>query len=280
MKQISAFVKNIGTPNKNDLSTDEEEQQQGQKQRHDGSSECSETIGSEVDDNVNVVNVLDPPITVGKEGGILTAVRIRPLNTREIGSNSRIIVSNPGFMSQGIQIINPIFFKSSNQTEKLRKLEERGFSFDHTFWSLDGGNGVDKDEYASQEDIYDRIGKPIIQHAMSGFNCSLFAYGRSLLGYYWALGATYLYLYWLDVVSCHPLCVISLCLRISVLSLSDSLSFSVSLSPSLSITTSYIGIYNVYNVFFLLCLITNRSDRKWKDLHYDGKRSCHRHQQC
>jgi hypothetical protein len=116
-----------------------------------------------------------PPL---REGGILTAVRIRPLNTREVGSNSRVVVSSPGFMSQSIQIINPIFFKSSTQTEKLRKLEERGFSFDHTFWSLDGEHGVDNDEYASQEDIYEKIGKPIIQNAMSGFNSSLFAYGK------------------------------------------------------------------------------------------------------
>lgn len=123
-----------------------------------------------------------------KEGGILTAVRIRPLNTREVGSNSRVIVSSPGYMSQGIQILNPVFFKSSTQTEKLRKLEEREFSFDYTFWSLDdasegmsegmseGGSGGVA-EYSSQVDIYEKIGKPIIENALSGFNSSLFAYG-------------------------------------------------------------------------------------------------------
>lgn len=112
-----------------------------------------------------------------KEGGILTAVRIRPLNAPEVINNSRIVVSNPEFMSQGLQIINPIFFKSSTQTDKLRKLEERGFSFDYTFWSLAPGSGVDQDEYASQRDIYYKIGKPIIQNALTGFNSSLFAYG-------------------------------------------------------------------------------------------------------
>lgn len=167
MKQISAFVKHIGTPNKNE--TDVE-----------GGTVSIDTIQSEAEAETETDDemIMISPNPVGKEGGILTAVRIRPLNTREIGSNSRIIVSNPGFQSQGIQIINPIFFKSSNQTDKLRKLEERGFSFDHTFWSLAGGNGVDKDEYASQEEIYNRIGKPIIQHALAGFNSSLFAYGE------------------------------------------------------------------------------------------------------
>jgi hypothetical protein len=91
-------------------------------------------------------------------------------------------------MSQGIQILNPVFFKSSTQTEKLRKLEEREFSFDYTFWSLDdasegmsegmseGGSGGVA-EYSSQVDIYEKIGKPIIENALSGFNSSLFAYG-------------------------------------------------------------------------------------------------------
>lgn len=159
MKQISAFVKNMSTPNKNETTT-----------------------GGSEEEAAATIETLDSPTPFlpaeSREGGILTAVRIRPLNTREIGSNSRIIVSNPGFMSQGIQIINPIFFKSSTQTDKLRQLEERGFSFDHTFWSLGEGNGVDKDEYASQEDIYEKIGKPIIQNALSGFNSSLFAYGK------------------------------------------------------------------------------------------------------
>lgn len=135
----------------------------------------TENSGDEDADDNNMISSIIP----GKEGGILTAVRIRPLNTREVGAHSRVVLSSPGFMSQGIQILNPVFFKSSTQTDKLRKLEEREFSFDHTFWSLEGGNGVDFDEYATQQDIYEKIGKPIIENALAGFNSSLFAYGTS-----------------------------------------------------------------------------------------------------
>jgi hypothetical protein len=40
----------------------------------------------------------------------------------------------------------------------------------------EGGSGGVA-EYSSQVDIYEKIGKPIIENALSGFNSSLFAYG-------------------------------------------------------------------------------------------------------
>ena len=171
MKQFSdMIVKKIPsrgtlTPKKSKSKDNEQEQQQDDEEKH-------------VVDQKEFNDSDDSASDVGKESGIITAVRVRPLNLQEIGSNSRIIVSNPGFMSHDIQIINPIFFKSSNQSDKLRKLEERKFSFDHTFWSLgDFGDGLDSFEYSNQEDIYEKIGKPIIRNALSGFNSSLFAYG-------------------------------------------------------------------------------------------------------
>jgi len=163
MKQFSDLVKKMpsrtNTPSKND------------DQTAPITDDCLED---------NYTNTLGNEF--GKEGGILTAVRVRPLNTREIGGNNRIVVSSTGYMSQGLRLLNPVFFKSSMQTEKLRKLEEREFSFDYTFWSTEGGHSTDVDfdtEYSFQVDIYNKIGKPIIENALAGFNSSLFAYGQT-----------------------------------------------------------------------------------------------------
>ena len=42
------------------------------------------------------------------------------------------------------------------------------FSFDRIF-----------DERASQQDVYDRIGRPLADHAMQGFSSCCFAYGQT-----------------------------------------------------------------------------------------------------
>lgn len=51
------------------------------------------------------------------------------------------------------------------------------FSFDKCFWS---NNVEDPDkEYAGQEDVFESIGKPLVDNALAGFNSSIIAYGQT-----------------------------------------------------------------------------------------------------
>lgn len=70
--------------------------------------------------------------------------------------------------------MNPIFFESSNQSEKLRRLEERKYLCDIPLWSVDKTHP----DYSGQSDVFNLIGKPLINDALEGLNCSLFAYGK------------------------------------------------------------------------------------------------------
>jgi hypothetical protein len=73
-----------------------------------------------------------------------------------------------------IILLNPVFFESKNQSEKLRKLEERKYLCDIPLWSVDKTHP----DYSTQEDIFNLVGKPLIQDTLEGLNCSLFAYGN------------------------------------------------------------------------------------------------------
>jgi hypothetical protein len=121
---------------------------------------------------------------------ITTAVRVRPISVEEDSDGSRLIAS-VDFETSDIVLLNPVFYTSSNQTEKLRKLEERKFACDIPFWSVDATHP----DFSGQLDVYEKIGaqlmrpisslqitlnwtgKPIVEHAFQGMNCSLFAYG-------------------------------------------------------------------------------------------------------
>ena len=52
---------------------------------------------------------------------------------------------------------------------------ERRFAFDRCFWSVD----VNDADFASQRDIFEEIGRPVLDCAWQGYNCSIFAYGQT-----------------------------------------------------------------------------------------------------
>ena len=51
------------------------------------------------------------------------------------------------------------------------------FTFDKCFWS----NEIVDNEmpYASQEDVFQALGQPVVDHAMQGLNASVIAYGQT-----------------------------------------------------------------------------------------------------
>lgn len=51
----------------------------------------------------------------------------------------------------------------------------RRFYYDYCFSSVDASSS----EYASQETVYDSIGRQVLQSALDGYNVSIFAYGQT-----------------------------------------------------------------------------------------------------
>eukprot|EP00758_Cryptobia_borreli_P007123 Tbor_TRINITY_DN5250_c0_g3::TRINITY_DN5250_c0_g3_i1::g.16646::m.16646/K17914/KIF13; kinesin family member 13 len=52
------------------------------------------------------------------------------------------------------------------------------FSFDECFWSNKDIQEEDK-EYASQETLFEKVGRPLVENALLGFNSSIIAYGQT-----------------------------------------------------------------------------------------------------
>lgn len=91
---------------------------------------------------------------MSEDTNIKVAVRCRPFNTKEKNNNEascvkilpdQIVLSNPGNSS-----------------------EEHTFAFDVLY-----------DENSKQEEVWAKVGVPILEKAFSGFNGTIFAYGQT-----------------------------------------------------------------------------------------------------
>ena len=107
---------------------------------------------------------------------VKVAVRVRPFNQREKDRNSQCVIEMIG---KTTQITDP-----ENPGEKPRE-----FAFDFSYWSHDqfhtDEDGVligDDPKYATQRMVFDDLGQGVLDNAVKGFNCSLFAYGQTGAG--------------------------------------------------------------------------------------------------
>ncbi|XP_041061739.1 kinesin-like protein KIF1B isoform X5 [Carcharodon carcharias] len=97
---------------------------------------------------------------------VKVAVRVRPFNSRETGKDSKCIIQMQG---SSTSIINPKNPKESPKT----------FSFDHSYWSH---TSPEDPAFASQSQVYNDIGKEMLQHSFEGYNVCIFAYGQTGAG--------------------------------------------------------------------------------------------------
>ncbi len=61
------------------------------------------------------------------------------------------------------------------------------FTYDHCFWSAGGGGAEGAGiEWASQEQVYNELARPLLDNSFKGYNTCLFAYGQTGSGKsYW-----------------------------------------------------------------------------------------------
>ena len=102
----------------------------------------------------------------GEVRNLTVAVRIRPLNSRELSTvGARNVVS----------VRDNTLTIHAHNVGNISTSIDHGFSYDHVFWSCDN-----KAEHcASQEDVFAAIGKPLLANAFKGYNGCLFAYGQT-----------------------------------------------------------------------------------------------------
>ncbi len=89
---------------------------------------------------------------------VKVAVRCRPFNQREIDRNATSIIE---MQDNTTRITNPTTFKHNT------------FTFDYSHWSH-----ARDEHFASQEKVYNDIGKEMMSHAFDGYNVCIFAYGQ------------------------------------------------------------------------------------------------------
>ncbi|XP_016369521.1 kinesin-like protein KIF13A [Sinocyclocheilus rhinocerous] len=99
---------------------------------------------------------------------VKVAVRVRPMNRREIELSTKCVVE----MEENQTILHP---PPSNAKGESR-YSPRVFAFDHCFWSMDESN-IPK--YAGQEVVFKCLGEGILENAFQGYNACIFAYGQT-----------------------------------------------------------------------------------------------------
>ncbi|XP_076019450.1 kinesin-like protein KIF1B isoform X1 [Genypterus blacodes] len=97
---------------------------------------------------------------------VKVAVRVRPFNSRETGKDSKCIIQMQGNTTI---ISNP----------KAPKEPAKTFSFDYSYWSH---TTPEDPSFASQNLVFNDIGKEMLAHAFEGYNVCIFAYGQTGAG--------------------------------------------------------------------------------------------------
>ncbi|XP_060045302.1 kinesin-like protein KIF13A isoform X6 [Erinaceus europaeus] len=99
---------------------------------------------------------------------VKVAVRVRPMNRRELELNTKCVVEMEGNQT----VLHP---PPSNTKQGERK-PSKVFAFDYCFWSMDESNTT---KYAGQEVVFKCLGEGILEKAFQGYNACIFAYGQT-----------------------------------------------------------------------------------------------------
>uniref|UniRef100_A0AAG5DC58 Kinesin motor domain-containing protein n=1 Tax=Anopheles atroparvus TaxID=41427 RepID=A0AAG5DC58_ANOAO len=97
---------------------------------------------------------------------IKVAVRVRPFNRRELELATENVIE-----MNGMQTI----LKYPVALDKMERKPPKIFAFDHCFYSTDADSG----NFASQELVFNNVGRDILENAFQGYNACIFAYGQT-----------------------------------------------------------------------------------------------------
>ncbi|XP_006864397.1 PREDICTED: kinesin-like protein KIF13B [Chrysochloris asiatica] len=100
---------------------------------------------------------------------VKVAVRIRPMNRREIDLHTKCVVD----VDTNKVILHPM---NTNLSKGDARGQPKVFAYDHCFWSMDESV---REKYAGQDDVFKCLGENILQNAFDGYNACIFAYGQT-----------------------------------------------------------------------------------------------------
>lgn len=111
----------------------------------------------------------DHPGDNGEISNLRVAVRVRPLNTKELLSP---LVSNVVQLDG-----NEVVVFAGNTADNSAGVHHR-YQYDDVFWSCNSEHM----NYCGQEEVYNELAKPLLDRAFEGYNTCLFAYGQTSSG--------------------------------------------------------------------------------------------------
>ncbi|GMH55549.1 hypothetical protein TrST_g6464 [Triparma strigata] len=132
--------------------------QMGRKQRTNKINEIGEELWKKINE----------PQDSGASNAVAVAVRVRPLNKREIDLKSDICVQ---MSEKSIALVEPL------------SQEKSTFTFDYCFDTVDPNHP----NFADQETVFKSLGIDILRNAWEGYNACLFAYGQTGAGKSWSI---------------------------------------------------------------------------------------------
>ena len=116
---------------------------------------------------------------------VKVALRIRPLNAREVAAGHRCVLEPVG--ANGVVIWDPTSYDALNGAQNTYNIDpscwSRNFHYDYCLWSTD----PTADAFASQETVFHTVGQPVVQHTVDGFNTCVLAYGQTGAGKTWSM---------------------------------------------------------------------------------------------
>ncbi|KAK2158584.1 hypothetical protein LSH36_167g07057 [Paralvinella palmiformis] len=101
---------------------------------------------------------------------VKVAVRVRPLNQRELDMESKFIIQMENKRTSIINIRIP-----ESAAGDVCRDRVKDFTFDYSYWSVNKNSS----NFASQEQVFKDLGLDVIGAAYEGYNACVFAYGQT-----------------------------------------------------------------------------------------------------
>jgi kinesin family protein 13 len=113
------------------------------------------------------------------EGRIKTAVRVRPFSDKEIAAGIKQCVTMEGRATT--LKLEPVLREKTSRRQSVGADETttaHTFKYDYSFYSFDR----EDPNFADQEDIFQCLGKDLVNNTLIGYNSTIFSYGQTGAG--------------------------------------------------------------------------------------------------
>ncbi|XP_021365352.1 kinesin-like protein KIF13B isoform X2 [Mizuhopecten yessoensis] len=119
---------------------------------------------------------------------VKVAVRVRPMNRREIDLGTKYVVDMEGNQTILYHHQNsPHDGGGERGSGAGGRKAPKTFAFDHCFWSMDENNP----KFAGQEHVFNCLGQDVLRQAFDGYNGCIFAYGQTGSGKSYSMMGTF-----------------------------------------------------------------------------------------